>query len=219
MAASTFKLDSREWKQAVLEYSVACHKTMAEAANRQTNNLAIHAHEFCEKAQKAEIENVQTLEWWPKMVAKAISRKYGKQAGSLAYRAHWSMENNRNFIGLWHEKAKEMSDHIIRQRSVAVGFCRFFFVQLSRAIKTGRSIGGKTFAGFSIDKLTLATETRPHCEAQISYGFRKRSDKTARKVEEILQAAVDKSIPETIRDMQDYTAKQLEKEARKYSAR
>lgn len=191
-------LDSREWREAVRQYAIDTGKDEAYALNRQVNNLAIFAMRFVHNAQAASIRAVESLDWWPKYIAKILHKK-----GPYTVK-----------------QARVYSKRLIRSRLVAIRFLRFFFVSLSRAIRVGAlnkpSSGGKSFSGFD-SVFRPATASNPHVEAAIGYTFRRRSDKTARKAEALLQAALNYAIPETIRDMKQYAERQAENRARRYS--
>lgn len=215
-------VDSREWLDAVRQYAIDSGKDNAEALNRQMNNFAIHCLRHIKAAEVASIRAVESLPWWIKYVAKRIAKTKGARFGRRVYQAHYNVEHGSTAASDsgYVEYAKELSKKIIRSRLVAVRFLKFFFVKLSQQIRTaalGQTISsGKTFSGFDAS-FTPATPDRPAVSAAIIYTYRRRSDKTARAAEGLLQGAMNAATPAVIRDMQEYGQRQAEKLARRYS--
>lgn len=222
-------LDTREWNKALAQYAAATKKDLAEAVNRQANNLMVTGLQRTRVAEKASIARVEALEWWPKYVAKILAgRKLLKARAraakrKTAYTTKAQLSRVERSLHYTVDEARRASKAIIRKRLVAVRFVRFFFVAASRALQpfTGSSKkapGGKTFKGFEA-RVTPATKEKPEVDFAVEYNFRKRSSRTARRLERILQAAMDYAIPATIRDMERETQRRLSRTARAYSAR
>lgn len=198
--SNAFILDTTEFDGAVVQYAAASGKDFADVSNRQTLNLAIQGLKLQKKAENAEIKKLQSLDWWPKYIAKLLTAKRG----------HYTRA-----------EAIEYSAQVIRGRSKAVGFMKFFFASMAAAVAplTGRSRGkGKDFAGFKVS-IQPATSEKPITDCAVSYTYRRRGDKTAKRTEIILQSTLAQAISATIADIQSYVDRKMRVTANKYSAR
>lgn len=239
----TMSMDWREWDKAVTEYAAATDKTLAEASNRQMLNLAIHGVGIVKKAEASAIESLEKKDFWPKVVATVLYKKAGaslmakassrrtKFLEALAIRGFMAKGRSRMVDGVrefrpqhyTREQAREFSKKLIRRRLKAVGYMRFFFVSLGDAVKpyitSGKApkIYGKKFSSFKVS-ITPATESNPTCACQVSYEYKTRKDKTAKKAERLLDSALRTAIPATIKDMQAETERRMDADARRYSA-
>lgn len=197
--SATITIDTREFDRALLEYSVASKKDFAETVNRQTKNLAIQGLMLQKEAEQSAIKAVQALEWWPKYIASILSK-----------RGHYTIA-----------QARKKSASVIRSRLVAVKFLKFFFSSLAQAaskwVKGGGSGKSKSFKGFTV-AFSPATPAIPESKWVVGYGYQRRSDRTARAAERLLQATLNKAVPATIADMEKYVEQKLRTTGRKHSA-
>jgi hypothetical protein len=110
------------------------------------------------------------------------------------------------------EEARKESARIIRNRSLAIGFVRFFFVTLSRRVREyvpgARAAVGKSFKGFEVN-VKPATEQDPSIRASVKYAYRSRGQKSVQKAEALLQDILDRARPLLIADMRKYIAGKL----------
>jgi len=193
-------LDTKEFDLAMIQYAAASGKDFKDIVHRQMNNLAIQGMKLQKRAERDAIKTMEGKDWWPRYVAKALKKVQGRYTVA---------------------QARKFSKQLLRKRLKSVGFLKFFFVSLSRAVapltgKPGRK--GKTFAGFKVS-IVPATNRRPATSATIGYTYRKRSDKTARKAERMLGKILPVAIATTVADMKVYVDRKMGITAKKYSAR
>jgi hypothetical protein len=225
MAQTSIRLDRSEWDKAVTGYAASTRKTLAEAQNKQTVNLAFQGLQFVKVAERSAIETLEGIEWWPRFVAKHMVKRYGKMAASGAWQAEWSVREGRKLSEnhtRWRELAVAMSRDIIRRRLVAVTYLRFFFVSLanaaSRYVKNSKTAPyRKGFRDFHVE-VNPATPSDLSVSWRVWYDYKMRNKRTAQKAEALLDTALQKTIPATIRDMEAETHKRLEQDARRFSA-
>lgn len=234
MSDAVFTLDYREFDKALVEYAAASSNDFATAMNHATLNLAIKGIQMTKVAQAAAITKLKDMDWWPKYIAKVMASRAGGAAGSKLYQSLWA-QNEQQFHrkGAWKldreetsyvRYAKELSRELLANRVKAVRFMRFFFLSMARAVQPFAGLEGRRPpAGKAFDGMTAnvvpATSTRPVCQIEAAYDYRKRSDKTARKAERLLYAWLEKAIPAAVADMRVYVERKMQERARQYSAR
>jgi len=221
-----FTLSDESWHETMGDYIRVSSKDGAEAMNRTMNNFAVFGFGEAELAQKGEIERVQTLEWWPKYVAKVMKKK---KAAQLVKRTEKIRAKGKQMRAATYERlvklhytraeAVKASASLIRSRSVSIGFVRFFFAALSRSMREytqGMTPQSKTFKGFDV-QIKPATEAMPSVRATVNYTYRRRGEKAVQKAEEMLQGAIDRARPKLINDMRVYIASKARDTARRFS--
>jgi len=222
-----FALDDAEFQKAMGEYIQASSKDGAFAMNRTMNNFAVFGFHEAQVAQASEIESVQRLDWWPMYVARVMVRRKaaqlvvkmekatrkGKVMGGKTFQRLAKLHYTR-------EEARKESARIIRRRSVAIGFVRFFFVTMSRqvaAVVPGmRTPPSKTFKGFEVT-VTPATIQSPSVSARVAYAYRSRGEAAVKKAEALLQGIIDRARPMLIADMREYITRKAAENARSIS--
>ena len=198
--AENVTLDYSKWNQALKEYSVATGKTLAEALNRQANNLCIQSIKEAKKASLGKVTRQadrKDLIWWHAW------RLIKANSGMTRTEAH----------------DKAMKNIVARQR--AVGFIRGFFAAMSKQIRInglGQTVEAETFSGIKphYKPATDGNRNSTQAEMGVEYTY-KRQDESATKAEEILWTALQKGIVRATEDMQKYTQRQIDKLARQYS--
>ncbi len=234
----SFRLDTREFQQAIAQYSDATGKSNAESLNRAARNFAIKCISSTKKSKgAAAIRALQNTDWWPKVIAKIVSHQAGKSAGSKALQAQWANRKRQEGIKSGKHKkafmldaeersyvkyAKQISNQVLRSRTAAITFLRFFFRVLA-AKMTGISKGaaipsGKNFTGFS-PTVRPATDKKLSVALSNSYAFKRRGTKSASGAEKELSRAMAAALPATVDDITQYASKQLAKRARQYSGK
>jgi hypothetical protein len=215
----TFSINDAEFQGVMSEYIRHSSKEAATAMNRTMNSLAIFGVKEAALAQAGEIERVQTLDWWPKYVAAIMVKRKAKQLSVKMQKASAkgktiSGKTYSRLVALHYtrQEARKESARIIRRRSVAIGFVRFYFVTLSRRVRELvpglRSATGKSFRGFAVD-VKPATAQSPIISATVTYGYRRRGEQSVRKAESLLQSILDRARPLLISDMRKYIADKL----------
>jgi hypothetical protein len=226
---ATFALDDAEFQGVMGDYLRVSSKDGAAAMNRTMNNLAIFGHDEARVAQLAEIENVQALDWWPAYVATRMVKRKAKQLAVRMEKASRkgktiSSKTYRRLVAFHYtrDEARKESARIGRRRSVSVGFLRFFFVSLSRQMRTAvpgmRVPPSKSFKGFDVT-ISAATEDRPMVTAEVRYPYRSRGEASVKKAEALLQNTLERARPRLIADMREYIARKASETARGISAR
>jgi len=222
-----FTIDRREFDQALKEYAAASKRDAAAICNRQMLNLAIHGVQLTKEAETDAINKLQSKEWWPKYIAKNLSKKmFEKKVTSAFKRSQKAGERaQRKFMqrGYTRDQARAFSKKLIRRRLVAVGFLKFFFVSLGSAVKpyaSGPALRGysRKFQSFLL-RIRPATPSTPRCDIAVSYDYRVRSNRTARKTERLLNAILAKAFSATAADMRQYIADKARRTAARHSAR
>jgi hypothetical protein len=238
--SQTFTLDWREFDKALVEYTAATGKTLADASNRQTLNLAIHGMKKVAIAEKSAIETLESKEFWPKMVASILSKRKAAMLGAMRKklsRMSTKMSNygkmqavTQDIYGIssgthfyTRDEARAYSKKLINKRLKAVTYLRFFFVSLARAVKpfvqNGKgSVAGKKFNEFETI-ISPATDKKPTCECTVIYRYKTRKATTAKKADALLQRTMNAVIPETVADMVKETERRMDLDARRYSAK
>ena len=215
----TFALDDSEFQGVMAEYIRQSSKEAATAMNRTMNSLAIFGVKEAKEAQTGEIERVQTLDWWPMYIAAIMVKKKAKQLAVKMQKASakgktLSGKTYQRLVALHYtrEEARKESARVIRKRSLAIGFVRFFFVTLSRNVRTyvpgARAATGKSFRGFAVS-VKPATTQDPSISAQVKYSYRSRGERAVQKAEALLQDILDRARPKLIADMRQYITDKL----------
>jgi hypothetical protein len=224
----TFALDDAEFQTAMRDYIQVSSKDGAFAMNRTMNNLAVFGFQEAKQAQAGEIERVQTLDWWPKYVAASMVRRKAKQ---LSVRMEKASRKGRVIGGKMYQRlamlhytraeARKESERIIRKRSLAIGFVRFFFATLSRSMRAVTpglmTPPSKTFRGFDVT-VKPATMDNPSVTARVAYAYRSRGERAVKKAEALLQGILDRARPLLIADMREYIKRKASENARRISA-
>ena len=216
--SANFVLLDDGWNRTMGDYIRASSRDAADAMNRTMNNFAVIAHGKTKLAQKQEIENVQSLEWWPKYVAAAMVRRKAKALAKRIEKNKVTGKTYQRLSALHYTRleARAASARIIRSRSVAVGFVRFFFVSLSRAMRNyivgARVPPAKTFKGFDVS-IQPATVDQPSVSARVTYEYRRRGERPVKRAEALLQEIIDETRPALIDDMREYIARKAQERA------
>lgn len=72
--SASFHLDTRQFNKAIVDYKFACGRDWADIINKKALQLAFEAMKETGKADKEAIRKLQELPWWPKYIAKRISK-------------------------------------------------------------------------------------------------------------------------------------------------
>jgi hypothetical protein len=209
----TFNLDDREFQGVMRDYIIHSSKEAAYAMNRTMNSLAVFGTMEAKEAQTGEIERVQTLDWWPKYIAAImVKRKAAKLATRIKKGIKGKVYQKLASLHYTREEARKESARVVRKRSTAIGFVRFFFVTLSRRVREftpGSKVPpGKSFKGFEVN-VKPATMQDPSISASVVYAYRSRGEKTVKRAESLLQDILDRARPRLIADMREYIKRKL----------
>ena len=236
--SATFTLDTREFQKAIREYVAATGKDSADAINRQARNFAIKCIGTSKKSKgAAAIRALKSESWWPKMIASIMSKQAGSLAGSKIFQAQAMASKraagiksgkNKGSFKLdkeeqsFSKEANRLSTSILKSRTGAISFLRFFFrvlaARMTQFSKGGSIPSGKAFQGFQ-NQVTPATPKKLSVSMGASYGFKKRGAGSAAGAEKELQSAMTAALPATVADMTTYTEKQLSKRASQFSGK
>ena len=187
------KLDTREFTRAMQEYIAATGKDSAEAINRQSKNFAIKCLGTVKKSRgAAAIRALKDESWWPKMVASVMVKQAGSASGSKIMQAQWASAKrsagikagkNKNSFKLdkeeqsYAKEARRISSAILKSRTGAISFLRFFFramaTRMTQYSKGGSIPSGKAFTGFQ-SQATPATPGKLSVVMSTQYGFKRR---------------------------------------------
>lgn len=224
---ASISIDYREFDRAMVEYAAASGKDFAEVSNRQTLNLAIQGLAECKVATDGAIQKVQGFPWWPKYIAAAMKKRAGTKylAKMMRLKSNKARAKTESSFGrdrfYSREDARTFSARIITKRLKAIRFMRFFFLALARKIqphtKGGRVPSGKAFSGFTAN-IKPATASNPVCVVDVSYDYKKRSEKTAKKAERLLNVFLQRAVPRAARDIMKDVDRRMAETARRYSA-
>jgi hypothetical protein len=224
-------MDMTEFNAAVAQYANATKKTLATATNRQFVNLTIHAVKDAKKAQAAEIRAVTKKDFWPKMVARHISRKFGKRFGKKAGQVAWlkqhgGMRGMNRYEKQWYRKLYEKySRQFLAQRLGAIRYITVFFNIMSNkaeqitGLRAPKMHGFTAISRFKSYFLPAIDGKTTKAESRIEYPYKYRKDRAVRTADAELDSALQKAIPATIRDISEYVFKQLDKQAKINSAK
>lgn len=240
--STAFTIDTREFRQAIAEYSVATRKSVAESAHRGMRNFmvacAMKAAEH-ESDTRGNIEGLQRKEWWWKYVAKALANSRGSKFGQRGFQAMWSEAHGGRGVSARtrgrHEarvrQMRKMSDRLIGRYLKAVGFIKFFFVygagviEKETGIRSGPGVRSrKLFSGFRGYCRTPKSITESSgdlvTDMLVAYDFKRRGQKSAAKAERSqLEPIMRRTLPETIADIQTYAQKKMAAVAAQHSAK
>lgn len=225
-------VDWIQFNAALTEYVAVSSKDQSEAINHAGLNMAIKGIQATKVAEAAAIRKLKDMTWWPKYVAKVMSKMAGGKAGSKLYQSMWAKEEMQyHRKGAWmldREEtsyvrfAKKLSSELLAKRTKAVKFMRFFFLSMAWKIRPysgGASApAGTSFAGMETD-VRPATAGNPRLEMTSRYDYRTRSEKTARKAERLLNQWLQAAIPVAIADMRTYIERKLAQRAAQVSGR
>ena len=224
-------VDLTQFNAALREYEAVSSKDSAEAINHAALNLAIKGVQATKVAEAAAIRKLKDMDWWPKYVAKVMAKLAGGKAASKLYQSVWAAEEMRNHRkGAWKldreetsyvRFAKKLSSELLAKRTKAVKFMRFFFLSMAWKIRPysggATAPGGQVFDGMAAD-VKPATAGNLNVEMKAGYDYRKRSDKTARKAERLLNGWLQKAVPAATADMRGYIERKLAQRSRQFSA-
>jgi hypothetical protein len=234
--SSVVTFDSREWTQAIQQYSLATRKGVAESVNRALKNVGIKGVQIAKQAEPAAIENLESKDFWPKVVAKLLTRrKLGRAYSRIASRGATKRQQKTGQIlsvayrvepgGHRSEEAARYSKRLIRKRLTTAGFLRWFFANVARGMdpyapgKNARAPSRTgNWGGFKIQALP-ATETNKGAGVTVSYDYRKRRDSSARKAERVLRETLPQAMSRALADIQEYAARKMADAAARHSAR
>lgn len=218
----SFVLDTRAFDQALIQYAAATGKDLAEAANRQLNNMAIKSINFVKDAEKAQIRDLTSKEWWPKLISKIMIEAKAAKWAKAVLAGKKVRSSGAMFT---RAQAAARSRKIINTRAAATKFIRGFFLTWSNAIQStipniGRLYGGANWRFFKYIKAVFSPATAGKLNANITvwYDYKKRSDKTAQGAERLLGLYTNLGIPAATADMIAYTEKKMAETARRFSA-
>ena len=220
-----FRIDRSQFDKALIEYAAVSKRDRAHIVNRQMLNLAIHGLKLTKEAEASAINKLQEKEWWPKYIAKLLRRKMFMKKVATAFKASskkglraLSRFTTRSYT---RAQAQTFSKKLIRKRLIAVRFLKFFFGSLGSAVKpvgSGPGISaGKSFKGFIL-KIKKATIERPTCEIVVQYDYKRRSAKTAKKTESLLNRILNRAYPATAEDMRKYAEGKMKEAAARFNA-
>jgi hypothetical protein len=233
----SIRLDTAEFKPAMREYLQATKKDSAHVINRQMLNFSIKGRQLTKIAERADIESIQSESWFWKVVSSVIAKTKGGAAGKSAYQAQWAADAQLEHLAETGRKgafkldkteranlkqASVVGRALLKKRLRGIGFLRFFFLSVAQAISAkanvGKALAGKAFTGMTA-QVVPATPASLMCAASATYPYERRTAKTAKRAEALLQAICNKALPATIQDMRQYTERQMAKRAAQFSGR
>jgi hypothetical protein len=221
------KFDFSDFQKALQEYQYAFKKSNAEVCNRQMMNMGMIGKEITKEAEASKIQSIQSMDWWPKLVAKVlVKRNAGKVMATVntkGVKAGARAMNKFYKRAYTHAQAVAFSATLIRRRLNAIRFLKFFFSKLAKEARpftssAGNTGIGKSFGGFQYT-ISPATDAKSACSARIWYRPRYRGDKSARSAQKILDETMQRTINATAKDMRDYIVKKMGELSQKYSYR
>jgi hypothetical protein len=216
----TFAMDDSEFQKVMGQYINASSKDAAFAMNRTMNNLAIFGVTEAKNADKSEIESIESRNWWPRYIGMKIANY--RWGGDVHKRGIPQIRKNEAMYFQNDKLKKRISKQVIRSRSAAVSFMKYFFKWMSDEIRQTipglPSFPSKKFKGFQ-GYFTAATMDRPIVSISVAYEYKHRSDTSVKKAENILQSILDKIKPLLIADMRQYIARKMRERSVGISAR
>jgi len=232
------QLETREFQRAIQEYVAATGKDSADAINRQARNFAIKCIGTTKQSKgAAAIRALKGESWWPKLIAKIMAKQAGSSAASKIMQAQWAAQKRAAGLKAGKSKgafkldaeersyakmANQLSNSVLKSRTGAISFLRFFFrvlaARMTQYSKGGSIPSGKNFPGFR-QTVVPASPRKLSIRMEATYGFKKRGTGSAAGAEKELQTAMTVALPATVQDMKQYTAQQLAKRAKQYSGR
>jgi hypothetical protein len=139
MTGLKIEVDSAQFARALDDYQRATRKPMSYVINRSMNNWAIQSQDFIKVAMESKIRSLQSLPWWPKLIAKILTRAPrmtagmgAKRWGQLFRRRARQLQGKQRYYTV--EQAKRRSSREIRRRVNARQFLKGFFLKWSNAI-------------------------------------------------------------------------------------
>jgi hypothetical protein len=233
--SASITFDTREFERAMQELAEVSRKDASEVVNHQVGNLAIHAADQMPEVSQGNINKLESVAWWPKLIAAALGRQAGSgsirnQASSKAYQSQYGLAVKTAMGGTmsrgerqWAQAAIKLSKKILYSRWAAHRFTKAFFYALA---KKAQQAGGKArtpaskFLGlFQVD-FQPASARDPQATFSSRFSYKKdRAAKSADSMEKKLQVAINKAIPITIEDMRQHAQDKLNAIAAKVSAR
>jgi len=208
----TFELtNEREFDRVMGKYAELSSKDTAEAINHQTVNLGFQGLRATPKAVKSEISATVKQ---PRLIAHILSQRPPKHPENR--------QSHRGGVWYTRQEAKRYAVKLARMRRKAVGFTRGFFsawIDEAKHLTQGaqRKPNAKRFQGFNIH-VRKAIPQRLSMDIEVAYSYRKRGAKTAKRTEDILQVALRRAEQASIRDMQRYIERKMEKRAKQFTA-
>jgi hypothetical protein len=179
--SEAIKLDWREWDRAMVEYSAASHKDLADASNKKLGDVALRAAQIAPRADKGKIRSTgdwHATPWWPKFIQKIIGmgfnihtrrRVRGVTVQRMKGRVH-DVDSTKEEIAAAYgartyghdrqssrsnEDARRVSKKIIGRRLATVGMFRVVFALV--ASKFGKGVNRVERQGRNYLTFKLAT--------------------------------------------------------------
>jgi len=209
-------VDLTQFNRAMLAYKKGTGKTLEESCNRSLKNLIIHAVKgnYIRQAQRASIEAIRRAPWFNKYITKLLGHKF------VSNKARKVTQKGMGFSGRksttdYRIKWDKLANVIIKKRVRAIRFLTKLMASCSRVIpaKNAKSVEWVAKIPGSFARVRVATSLKP--TATISFGFDyKNSRKKVRSsggAERIMGRAIRRAVPETVKDMERYVAKKLQK--------
>jgi hypothetical protein len=198
--------NTKEFQSALRSYAEVSKRDWPEIVNRQALNLALRSMQFTPKAEKAAIQQLESLDWWPKYIAKRIA------GAGVTVQQRGKKFKTVIATNYTRAQARMASRTIISARVRASAFCRAGWIPAVRilAAKVGRTlrVSAKQY-GQPKGDATAATVGRATAEIINS----------ARGAGKVGAAAFQRAINFVADDMRLYVAKKMQQRAREHSAR
>lgn len=211
-------------------YQRATQKDMAYVVNRAMNNWATHGAKAIKEASASRIQALESLPWWPKLVAKLMALRSRRMKVGMST-AQWRRVFKRRLRQLQgrqriytRAQARRRSKQIINRRLQARLFLRSFCLKWSNVIAAtvpgikGPRAFGQAGGFFRSIHATYKPAAPGDLSAQVHvwYEYKKRSGKGTSKVEAMFERAKAMALAATIRDMRAYVHRLAAQRARSY---
>jgi hypothetical protein len=213
----TMQIDTRSFDRALVHYAAATGKTLPEVANRAARNIAYRTVSFLPKADRGRIMSVATTDWWPKFIAKKISK--GKGFSWTTGRKNVKQHHVQGSYTV--AEARSVSKRLLSNRARSASFMKSGFAKAAQMFGEARA-KPKSSLTRSQAKVDKARKGRAIADMVVSYissrkGARAGADKRGK--ERIGITAMRKAFAFVTDDMVKYTQRELAKHARAVSAR
>jgi len=218
MASTGFKLDTSQFRRALEQYKAVSKRDIAEIINRKTRDVVLRTVRSLPKAAKATISDLPQKDWWPKYIAKTISKK-GVRITINRRSKRKGKSRPRTFVykGRYTRgQARQVSRTIVANRRRGVGFLR------AAVLKAGQPFGVTAGASGAITKATgsgsRASALFLRSKLMMEYESA-RGAKSAGRARYIVGKALQSAVEEVRQDMLTYINRKLAERAREFSAK
>lgn len=220
MAEPGFNVNKDRFSRALKSYMASGKRDVREVLNRKAKDLIIKTAMRVPAANRSAIRNLNKKDWWPKYIAKVISRTGHTLTRSKSVKGAFGRKKktSRTFTlkgGYTVNQARMVSRDIIGKRSRGVGFLRHALLESGRPFGVSRKSQDFKNARGRGQPATLLSLRAVLVQEYMS----RRPGSSPRQAARIVRTAMGWALREIAVDMEKHVANKLRARGRAISGR